>query len=141
MFSDVSEDYIVNNFWHFICVSWNGLYGNINFYYDGIKQNTITISARMTELSPDGKFSIGIKKDPNNGKYISSFHGDLSCVNIWSYVQSAESITSMSSGGVNVNGNLLAWRDVQGFIVGNLTVLSNTIIYFPGELLFLLQIV
>ena len=95
----------------------------------------------MTELSPDGKFSIGIKKDPNNGKYISSFHGDLSCVNIWSYVQSAESITSMSSGGVNVNGNLLAWRDVQGFIVGNLTVLSNTIIYFPGELLFLLQIV
>ena len=99
-----------------------------------MKHGTIR-SGPLTQLSPGGKFTIGVKKDPDSGNYTNSFVGHLSCVNIWSYVQSTPSILSMSSGGMNVNGDLLAWRDVPRFIVGNLTVLFNTEIYFPGKLL------
>ena len=132
--SDVSEDHIVNDFWHFICIWWNGLTGNVKFYYDGRQQNSIAVSGPMTQLSPGGKFSIGVTKDPNSENYFNSFVGHLSCVNIWSFVQSTPSIISMSSGAVNVNGDLLAWRDVQVYIIGNLSVLSSTNVYFPGEL-------
>ena len=132
-FSGVSDYRIVNNYWHFICVTWNGLSGKVKFYYEGPIQKTIT--GPVTQLSQGGKFSIGVKKDTNSGTYSSSFVGKLSCVNIWSYVQSDASIISMASGAMNVNGDFLAWRDVQGYIVGNLTVVSNTNIYFPGKIL------
>ena len=132
-FSGVSDYRIVNNYWHFICVTWNGQNGKVKFYYEGPIQTTTT--GPVTQLSQRGKFSIGVKKDLNSGTYSSSFVGKLSCVNIWSYVQSDASIICMSSGTMNVNGDYLAWRDVQEYIVGNLTVVSNTNIYFPGKIL------
>ena len=95
----------------------------------------------MANLSPGGKFLIGVEKDSNSGNYSGSFFGYLSCVNIWSYIQSTVSIFAMSSGGMNINGDLLAWRDVQGYIVGNLSILPKTAIYFPGKILFSLNII
>jgi hypothetical protein len=134
--SPVSDDRIVNNHWHFICITWNGLKGNVKFYYEGIRQDTTAVSGPMTHLSPHGKFSIGVTKDPNSGgTYSSSFVGKLSCVNIWSYLQSDVSIIAMASGTMNINGDYLAWRDVQGYIVGNLTVVFSTNIYWPGNIL------
>ena len=112
--------------------------GDVKFYYDGVKHST-TVAGPMTKLSPGGEFSIGVKKGSNNGNYISSFDGYLSCVNIWSYVQSSVSILAMSSGGMNINGDLLAWRDVKGCIIGNLSMLPNTSIYFPGKTFFLIK--
>ena len=114
--------------------------GKVNFYYDGVRQGS-TKSGTMVKLTPGGKFSIGVEKDLNSGIYTGSFFGYLSCVNIWSYIQSTVSILAMSSGGMNINGDLLAWRDVQGYIVGNLSILPNTTIYFPGKILFLLNII
>ena len=126
----MSDNRIVNNYWHFICITWNGL--NVKFYYDGIIQSTV--SGPVTQLSQQGNFSIGVKMDISSGTYFSAFSGKLSCVNIWSYIQSENSIRAMSSGVMNVNGDYLAWRDVKRFIVGNLTVLSNTNVHFPGKM-------
>ena len=127
----------MNNCWHFICITWNGLNGNVNFYYEGVKQTTV--SGPLTQLSQSGEFSIGVKRDSTSATYFSSFSGQLSGVNIWSYVQSAHSIVAMTSGTMNVNGDFLAWRDVQSYIVGNLTVVFDTDVYYPGmmELLYI----
>ena len=130
-YSDVSDERIINDYWHFICISWDGVNGNVNFFYEGPKQTKIF--GPITQLSPRGNFSIGVQKDSSSGSYSSSFDGTLSGVNIWSYVLSPESIVSMSSGIVNINGDLLAWRDMQSYLVGSLSVISNSNIYFPGK--------
>ena len=127
---DVPDHHIVNNYWHFICITWNGLNGNVNFYYEGSKLTAV--SGPVTQLSKGGEFSIGVRRKSNSATYFSSFSGKLSCVNIWSYVQSTQSIVAMASGTMNVNGDLLAWRSVQSYIVGNLTVVFDSEIYFPG---------
>ncbi|CAB3991320.1 Hypothetical predicted protein [Paramuricea clavata] len=88
----------------------------------------------FTSISPEGRFLIGTTRDEKNGPYIysSGFVGTLSCLNIWSVELSFTSIYSMSSGAMNINGDCLAWRYVLGMIVGNLTIVPNTIIYYPG---------
>ncbi|XP_028394182.1 neuronal pentraxin-2-like [Dendronephthya gigantea] len=130
--STYDDKRIVNNYWHFICVIWDGVIGNVKFYYEGSKHPSGTLSGPITQLSPGGKFVIGAIKGQNNTTYSSSFVGYLSCINVWSIIISYESIISMASGGMNINGDYLAWRDVLGYILGNLTVVSNTTIHFPG---------
>lgn len=108
----------------------------MNFYYDGVKQTSSSIPGPTTQLSSEGKFSVGVTKDQNGGVYATSFLGKMSCVNIWSVIQSQTSIRAMASGGMNINGDFLSWRHVQEYIAGNLVVISNTVIYYPGKVSF-----
>ena len=130
--SEVSDHRIVNNHWHFICITWDGGNGNVNFYYEGVKQPSI--SGPSAKLSQRGEFSVGVKRDSSSATYFSSFSGKLSCVNVWSYVQSTHSIVGMTSGTMNVNGDFLAWREAQSYIVGNLSVVFDSNLYFPGNM-------
>ena len=126
-------DVIVNNHWHFLCLSWDVRAGVINFYHQGKKMDTR--KKNCTSIVPGGHFLIGALKHNKNGSYLFSerFVGTLSCLNIWSAQLLGVSIVSMSSGAMNVNGDVLAWRNVLHFIVNNVTVMPNTIIYYPGK--------
>ena len=105
----------------------------MNIFYEGNLKTKISGPQNITQLSPGGKFSVGVQKDSSSGSYSSLFDGTLSGVNIWSYVLLPGSILAMSSGIMNINGDLLAWRDMQSYLVGNLNVISNSNIYFPGS--------
>jgi hypothetical protein len=85
-----------------------------------------------TSFSPGGKFRIGVAK--NNGSYVNSFVGTLTCLNIWSIYLKPVFISTMASGGMNINGDLLAWRNVPAQIVGNLVMIPITEIYGAGRI-------
>ena len=128
------ENVITNNLWHFLCLTWNGRIGHkMKFYHQGFKMDEKTI--HNTSISQGGKFLIGATKDYKNGPshFFSDFVGTISCLNIWSVTQPYYCILAMSSGAMNINGNVLAWRDLLGMIVNNLTIIPNTIIYYPGK--------
>ncbi len=124
---------VTNNLWHFLCLTWNGIFGRkMKFYHQGLKTNEKTI--HNTPISPGGKFLIGAAKDYKNGPhFFTDFVGTISCLNIWSVTQPVPCILAMSSGAMNINGDVLAWRDVLGMVVNNLTIVPNTIIYYPGK--------
>ena len=102
----------------------------MRFYYEGAEHSATSIP--ISQLSQGGKFSVGVTKAKNSGSYGASFVGTLSCLNIWSGCYLQRSITAMSSGGLNINGDYLAWRDVAARNVGNISVHSKTVICYAG---------
>ena len=132
--STIMKDVIVNNHWHFLCLTWDARTGVIIFYHQGSKM--ATHEKNCTSILQGGHFLIGATKHEKNGSYLFSkpFIGTLSCLNIWSARLVRGSIASMSSGAMNVNGDVLAWRNVLHLIVNNVTTVLNTIIYYPGKI-------
>lgn len=133
--STKSNAYIINNQWHFLCVTWDGVSGQLLFYYDSSYQGRkIQGDHLATLLQGGGNFSVGVTKDTASGSYISlnGFTGTMSYLNVWQLVLSQAAIRAMTSGGVNVNGDLLSWRNVPRWIVGSVNVENKTIIRYPG---------
>jgi hypothetical protein len=62
------------------------------------------------------------------GKYF----GILSYLNMWSVELPERTVKVMSAGGLNVYGNVMAWRNVRNCLVGNLIIKYSAAVYFPG---------
>ena len=126
------SDVILDNHWHFLCLLWDNEIG-ITFYDQGLVIDKC--EKQSTSILPGGNFLIGATKQDQNGSYVFSnrFVGTLSCLNIWSAKLFYKSIFIMTSGAMNVNGDVLAWRNVLQLIVNNVTVVPNTIVYYPGK--------
>ena len=93
---------VANNFWHFLCFTWNGKDGQIVFYFGGFRQgDQILRDSLKTSVPADGYFKIG---------GAGSFIGTIGYLNVWSSNLQSSSITAMASGGMNVNGDLLSGR-------------------------------
>jgi hypothetical protein len=134
--SAITKNAIVNDHWQFLCLIWDGENGAIAFYHQGGMVDTQT--GNRTAIPPGGNFLIGATKDDENGSGLFSgrFVGTLSGLNIWSVMQHG-SVLPMSSGAMNVNGDILAWRNVLHLNLQNVTIVPNTIIYYPGKPLIL----
>ena len=72
-------------------------------------------------LAPEGNFTVGL----------TAFTGNIGFLNVWSEVLDTACLRPMASGGMNVNGNLLAWRDVPKFIFGTVNKNERTYIFYP----------
>ena len=79
----------------------------------------------------EGKFEIGAQKIGDS--YVQLFVGTVTYLNIWSVAIPESCVRTMAGGVMNVKGDLLAWRNVPEYIVGNLIMVPNTNIYNPGE--------
>ncbi len=138
IFSTISNEKNANNEWHFHCMIWNGKTGEFQFYYDGyLLGHKITNKKLQTILPKAGNMSAGFKwvqdVEPTllGGKYF----GILSYLNMWSVELPERTVKAMVAGGLNINGNVMAWRNVPNCLVGNLIVKYNSAaVYFPGKI-------
>jgi hypothetical protein len=53
-------------------------------------------------------------------------------LNFWTDFLTANEVSGMASGLINVNGNLLQWRDFRGHIYGDVTINENSDFDIPG---------
>ncbi|KAK3736108.1 hypothetical protein QZH41_013538, partial [Actinostola sp. cb2023] len=106
--------------WHHVCTTWNGTIGALTVYLDGEHQGTKKDQEIVDTIHFDGdvvyigqEFNLTIAVDGHN------FFGEMSHMNMWSFVLSANDISRMSkSCNENTEGNILPWRN---FVNGQLT--------------------
>ena len=121
--------------WHFYCMQWRSSDGLTEYYQDARKLRK--------EIKED---SIGIYF-PSNGDMIlgqeldayvdgfdqeQAFKGSLTGLNFWSHFLGNDTIQGMSAGVINVNGNLLQWRDFRWRTFGNVHMVDRSEPEIPG---------
>lgn len=93
--------------------------------------NAIEHNSLQTSLPKTGNITIG-----NNFISELSFRADayvrISYLNVWSFELTRHSVFAMSAGGLNINGDVMAWRNVHKSIVGNIVIQKRVALYFPG---------
>ena len=124
--STKSIENILGGDWHFYCLTWNGKTGIFRFFYDGvIFGNAIEHEKLKTSLPKTGNISVGKTFDQDTSVRISY-------LNVWSVELTKHSVLAMSAGGLNVNGDAMAWRNVRKGIVGVIRISKSVVVYFPG---------
>jgi hypothetical protein len=132
-YSNFSNTKIVNNEWHFYCISWNGRSGEVQFFFDGdIFGKRITHNDLKASLPATENISVLLKR-PTHVDQELKYLGKISYLNLWSVELSERTVKAMTAGGLNINGDVISWRDVPNCIVGKLFIVKNTPVYFPGK--------
>ena len=54
-----------------------------------------------------------------------AMHGYLTQLNFWHEFLHVDEIQGMASGAINVNGNLLQWRSLRNYILGNVGIVYH----------------
>ncbi|XP_028411259.1 uncharacterized protein LOC114533843 [Dendronephthya gigantea] len=123
-----------NGEWHFNCMSWNGKSGDVVFFHDGIPLGHKRTDGSLRAVLPSvGNISFGSKWKYNGSLRVNELtYGKIAYLNVWSYTLPERAVLLMSAGGLNINGDVMAWKHVQKWIVGYLPVVNRTVIYFPG---------
>ena len=117
------------------CVTWDGVSGQLLFYYHSSYQGDKIKGDHLAALlQGGGNFLVGVSKDTTSGLNIplNGFTGTMSYLNVWQLILPKEAIEAMTRGGVNINGDLLSWRNVLRWIVGSVNVQNKTAIRYPG---------
>ena len=132
----MKDEYIAKGDWHFYCMSWNGKNGHVQFFFDGnVFGGIISDDKLHGNLSKAGNISVGFEW-PNEMKapklLDERYFARISYLNLWSVELPVKTVKAMSAGGFNIKGDVMAWRDVQNYFVGNLVITNNTDAYFPG---------
>ena len=118
--------------WNFHCLTWNGKTGIFRFFINGLPFGiAVEHESLRTSLPKTGNITIG-----NNFTSELSFHPEalvkMSYLNVWSFELTKHSVFAMSAGGLNINGDVMAWRNVHKSIVGNIVMQKRVAVYFPG---------
>ena len=111
--------------WHHVAVTWDSSSGAWFSYFDGRE------AARSSEPFQQGKVIRGggvlllaQEQDEIGGGFNTEecFIGDLSQLNVWSYVLSADQIYNLALDCNNFQGDLLVWADFREALDGNYAV-------------------
>ena len=135
MFSKRSSKKLANGEWHFYCLTWNGKTGEVRFYFEGHYFGNSTDNETSHWTSPgSGNMFVGLKLvDP--ALPLPRYIAKISYLNAWSVDLPEKAVKAMSAGGLNINGNLMAWRDVPNCFMANISVTSETVVFFPGKII------
>jgi hypothetical protein len=76
---------------------------------------------------------------PSNGVMVlgqqRAFKGSLAGLNFWTYFLTINTIQGMAAGIINVNGNLLQWRDFRTeHVFGDVSIVERSEAEIPGIL-------
>ena len=112
------------------CVTWDGVSGQLLFYYHSSYQGDKIKGDHLAALlQSGGNFLVGVS---GLNTSLNGFTGTMSYLNVWQLILPKEAIEAMTRGGVNINGDLLSWRNVLRWIVGSVNVQNKTAIRYPG---------
>ena len=119
--------------WHFYCAMWKSSDGLLEVYKDGVHLQSKTVSAGRV-IPGNGAIVLGQEVDSYAGGFSTSqaLKGELAGFNFWTELLTANEISGMAAGTINVNGDLLQWRDFRGSIHGAVSIKENSDFELPG---------
>ena len=96
--------------WHHLCVTWDSTYGNLTLYIDGLLIGQKDFAAGVN-IPSSGNFAIGQNQNATSKRFIldESYLGDITDVNIWSYVLNQGVVAEQSLECFGQVGDFLAW--------------------------------
>ncbi|XP_028397243.1 uncharacterized protein LOC114521055, partial [Dendronephthya gigantea] len=127
IYSDNGPKISAYDSWHFYCLQWRSFDGLIEVYQDGKKRGT-KYRAKNHTIHSNGVVVLGQELDSYGGGFQShqAFKGSLAGLNLWSQFLTTNVIQGMASGVLNINGNLLQWRDFRDHVFGNIVIQNET---------------
>ena len=106
-----------DNHWHHICTTWENTAGAWSFYINGTLWKNGDDFKTGRVIDNNGIFVLGQDQDSYGGRFeqYQSFIGQMSGVNMWDRVLTAEEILHMSGNCSYGVGNYVRWSD---FVTG-----------------------
>ena len=111
--------------WHFYCMQWRNSDGLVQTFQDAIKLE-MGYKAVGHIIPSNGVMVLGQQR---------AFKGSLAGLNFWTYFLTINTIQGMAAGIINVNGNLLQWRDFRTeHVFGDVSIVERSEAEIPGIL-------
>ncbi|XP_028398697.1 neuronal pentraxin-1-like isoform X3 [Dendronephthya gigantea] len=123
------EKVLAPDSWHFYCLQWRSTDGLNEIYQDGKKLGTSDNGTKGYIIPANGTVVLGQEMDSHGKGFDSNqaFKGSLAGLNLWRQFLTVNVIQGMTSGVINVNGNLLQWRDFRTkYLSGNVTMRNGS---------------
>lgn len=119
--------------WHFYCIQWENTDGLLQTYQDAVLLYTRN-RAMGYDIPSGGTLVLGQELNaPASGfDSTSVFWGSLSGLNFWTFFLSKDEIQGMAAGLLNINGNLVQWRDFRNLVFGHVSVVNRSEAEIPG---------
>lgn len=109
--------------WHHVAVTWSTRDGVWEAYQDGVKRGSGENLSSWHPIRPGGVFILGQEQDTLGGRFdaTQSFVGEMSDLQMWSQVLSANDIHSLASCGNHLGGDIFTWSDTAVELHGGVT--------------------
>lgn len=107
--------------WHHVAVTWESAGGTWYSYKDGVEIKSSSQAFQQGEvISGDGVMILGQEQDELGGGFNTqeNFIGDISQLNIFDYMLSANDIYNLVYSCDHVKGNVAAWSDFRERLFG-----------------------
>ena len=115
--------------WHHVAVTWESAGGTWHAYKDGVKVISSSAPFQQGEvISGDGVMILGQEQDQLGGGFNTeeNFIGDVSQMNIFDHVLSANDIYNLAYSCDHVKGNVAAWGDFRERLFGEYHVTDKS---------------
>ena len=116
-------------------MQWRNSDGFTEYYQDAkkLKEENKTSSIGV-RLSSNGVLILGQEMDGHVTGFTAeqAFKGSLAGLNFWKHFLERNTVQGMSAGVINVNGNVLQWRDPRWILSGNVQRLDRSEAEIPG---------
>ncbi|XP_031566952.1 neuronal pentraxin-1-like [Actinia tenebrosa] len=111
---------VFDGHWHHLCLTWTNVDGKYSMYIDGISKGQGNF--KTGHVIPEGAVVLGQEQDSFKGGFSSSqaLQGNLTSVNMWDKVLTAEEVSSLANKCYTAEGNVIKWTDFHEKITGNL---------------------
>nr|XP_029137304.1 neuronal pentraxin-2-like [Labrus bergylta] len=109
--------------WHHVCVTWSTREGVWEAYQDGVKKGSGQNLSAWHSIKPGGTFILGQEQDTMGGRFdvTQSFMGELSDLQFWSRVLTANEIHSQATCAGHLTGDIMSWSEEAVELHGGLT--------------------
>lgn len=109
--------------WHHMCVTWSTRDGVWEAYQDGVKKGSGQNLSSWHPIKAGGTFILGQEQDSVGGRFdvTQSFTGELSDLQLWSRVLTANEIYSQAACSSHLVGDVMSWSEELVELHGGLT--------------------
>ena len=107
---------MIDGKWHHLCLTWQNLDGAYEFYVDGVQQvPSGRGSMKKDHVIQKGALILGQEQDSYKGGFseYQSLQGNLSSVNMWDRVLTAQEVSALAKKCPTAEGNFLSWSTLK----------------------------
>ncbi|XP_053687129.1 sushi, von Willebrand factor type A, EGF and pentraxin domain-containing protein 1-like [Sabethes cyaneus] len=118
----VTNVYINDGMWHFICLTWTNQRGIYEIFLDGELQTTGYDLSSGKTIEANGLFVVGQEQDSLGGDFSESeaFVGKLAYLDVWSRALSGYEVKELYYSCEPYQGDLIKWTDLKFRLMGNI---------------------
>lgn len=120
----VTNAYINDGSWHFVCLTWTSHKGVYEIYLDGELHTTGHDLSAGKVIEANGLFVIGQEQDSLGGSFSESesFVGKLAYFDLWSRSLAGYEVKELYYSCEPYQGDLIQWTDLKSKVVGSVKV-------------------